>query len=105
MVHEYEIILTYENFMKTFKTRQILNKENVSLSSLHLSGNWIKFTEFVEFVENHFLRKLHVRGRFRFPRRSLAGWRRGHSPSELSDRTDLDLIISKIIKNDVLKIF
>ena len=102
MVHEYEIILTYENFMKTFKTRQILNKENVSLSSLHLSGNWIKFTEFVEFVENHFLRKLHVRGRFRSMR-----YQERFQPlsTERFIRTDFDLILSKNKKNDESTVF
>ena len=105
MVHKYKI-LTYENFLKTFKAGRILKKENVSLSSLHLSGYWIEFTKFVEFIEKHFLEKLHVRGRFRFPRSRSRIWPdhgfRGRelSPRELlfTIRTDFDLILSKIIK-------
>ena len=87
--------------MKTFKTRHFLKQENVSLSSLHLSGNWIDLTQFVEFIEEHFLEKLHVRGRFRCPRRSDFGWYGGFgmerplSPREILFRTDIDLILSK----------
>ena len=81
--------------MKTHKTRRLLEryKENVSLSSLYLSGNEIEFEQFVQFIENHFLEKLHVRGRFRFPDSDF-GMERQHSPRQLSFRTDFDLILS-----------
>ena len=92
--------------MKTHKTRRLLERseENVSLSSLYLSGNEIEFEQFVQFIENHFLEKLHVRGRFRYPDRDF-GMMRWDQPRQLSFRTDIDLILSEIVKHDVLKIF
>ena len=89
--------------MKTYKARRLLehSEENVSLSSLYISCNEIEFEEFVQFIENHFLEKLHVRGRFRFPRRDFGMLRQ---PRQLSFRTDFDLILSEIVKHDVLKI-
>ena len=91
--------------MKTHKTRRLLERseENVSLSSLYLSGNEIEFEKFVQFIEDHFLEKLHVHGRFRFPREIDMMGR--HSPRQLSFRTDFDLILSKIVKHDALKFF
>ena len=90
--------------MKTYKARTLLehSEENLSLSSLYISCNEIEFEEFVQFIENHFLEKLHVRGRFRFPRRDFGMLRQ---PRQLSFRTDFDLILSEIVKHDVLKIF
>ena len=52
--------------LKTDKTLEIFKKQNVSLSSLDLSGYWIEFA-LIKFIEKHSLEKLHVRGRFRFP--------------------------------------
>ena len=90
--------------MKTYKARTLLehSEENLSLSSLYISCNEIEFEEFVQFIENHFLEKLHVRGRFRFPHRDFGMMRQ---PRQLSFRTDFDLILSEIVKHDVLKIF
>ena len=93
--------------MKTYKARTLLehSEENLSLSSLYISCNEIEFEEFVQFVqfiENHFLEKLHVRGRFRFPHRDFGMMRQ---PRQLSFRTDIDLILSEIVKHDALNIF
>ena len=52
--------------LKTDQTLEIFKKQNVSLSSLDVSGYWIEFA-LIEFIEKHSLEKLHVRGRFRFP--------------------------------------
>ena len=67
--------------LKTDKTLEIFKKQNVFLSSLDLSGYWIEFA-LIEFIEKHFLEKLHVRGRFRFPDTS-GSW-------VFAIRTDLD---------------
>ena len=89
--------------MKTFKTRRILKRENVALSSLHLSGYWIEFKEFKEFIEEqNVIEKLHVRGRFRSMR-----YQERFQPlsTERFIRTDFDLILSKNKKNDESTVF
>ena len=53
--------------LKTLKMFEIFRKQNVSLSSLYLSGYLPEFelTEFIEqSLEKQSLEKLHVRGRF-----------------------------------------
>ena len=88
--------------MKTFKTRRILKRENVALSSLHLSGYWIELKEFKEFIEEqNVIEKLHVRGRFRSMR-----YQDRFRPlfTEHLIRTDFDLILSKIIKIDAFTV-
>ena len=49
--------------LKTLKMFEIFRKQNVSLSSLYLSGYLPEF-ELIEFIEKQSLEKLHVRGRF-----------------------------------------
>ena len=51
--------------LKTGKTLEIFKKQNVSLSSVDVSGYWIEFA-LIEFIEKHSLEKLGVRGRIRF---------------------------------------
>ena len=84
--------------MKTHKVKWLIERseQNVSLSSLYLSANLIEFDEFVRFIEEHFLEKLHVRGRFSPGHLSIF-------ERQLPFRTDFDLIISKIVKHDALK--
>ena len=98
--------------MKTHKVKWLIERseQNVSLSSLYLSANLIEFDEFVRFIEEHFLEKLHVRGRFRFPDRSWSyhgPWDNELSPRErlFENRTDFNLILSNIIKNHNLKVY
>ena len=56
---------THQEFfvLKTLKMFEIFRKQNVSLSSLYLSGYLPEF-ELTEFIEKQSLEKLHVLGRF-----------------------------------------
>ena len=92
--------------MKTFKASNYLKGQknftgrDVSLSSLYLSGNWIELNQLIYFIEEHFLEKLHIRGSFfdfqTDVREDFGGpWR---EPSQLSFRTDFDLILSSIVQ-------
>ena len=92
--------------MKTFKASNYLKGQknftgrDVSLSSLYLSGNWIELNQLIYFIEEHFLEKLHIRGSFfdfQTDLRKKFGppWR---EPSQLSFRTDFDLILSSIVQ-------